>query len=80
MAQFVLHHRHTAAECGAVFASFRGHASPLRRTPTKGSCPHGGHDIWWLVEASSADAALALLPEYVAQRTELAEVGDVRIP
>jgi hypothetical protein len=42
---FVLHHRHEAHECGVVFASFKGHNSPLRRQPTLAWCRSGGHAI-----------------------------------
>ena len=47
----LLHHGTTPDECGVVFASFRGHDSPLRRQPTLASCRSGGHAIWWTVEA-----------------------------
>ena len=30
MARYLLHHHHEPHECGVVFASFRGHESPLR--------------------------------------------------
>jgi hypothetical protein len=33
MPGYLLHHRHLPRECGAVFASFTGHESPLRHTP-----------------------------------------------
>ncbi len=62
MPRYLLHHHHLPRECGAVFASFTGHESPLRRTPTTASCPFGGHEIWWEVTADSEQAALALLP------------------
>ncbi len=38
-------------ECGVVFASFKGHESPLRHRATLASCRSGGHAIWWTVEA-----------------------------
>ena len=78
--QFLIHHRHAADDCGAVFASFRGFASPLRRTSTLSSCLCGGHDIWWSVEADDVAAALALLPFYVATRATATRVGEVHIP
>lgn len=80
MPRFVLHHRHDAHECGVVFASFKGHASPLRHKPTLASCRSGGHAIWWTVEAASEADALALLPSYVAERTIAASVSAVDIP
>ena len=61
MAHYLLHHHHEAHECGVVFASFRGHESPLRHRPTLASCRSGGHAIWWTVESASADDALVLL-------------------
>jgi hypothetical protein len=80
MSRYVLEHRHDPDECGAVFASFKGHESPLRRQPALASCRSGGHAIWWTVEAASAEAALGLLPFYVAERTSAASVSEVDIP
>jgi hypothetical protein len=80
MPRFVLQHRHKAHECGVVFASFKGHSSPLRRRPTLASCRSGGHAIWWTVEAASETEAVALLPPYVAERTTAARVSAVEIP
>jgi hypothetical protein len=80
MPRYLLHHRHLPHECGVVFASFAGYDSPLRRTPTTASCPFGGHEIWWEVTADSHEAALALLPFYVAARTTADPVADVQIP
>jgi hypothetical protein len=80
MPRFVLHHRHQAHECGVVFASFKGHTSPLRHKPTLASCRSGGHAIWWTVEAASEAEALAVLPSYVAERTTAANVSAVDIP
>ena len=80
MPRFLLHHRHEAHECGVVFASFKGHPSPLRHKPTLASCRSGGHAIWWTVEAASEAEALALLPSYVAERTTAASVNAVDIP
>ena len=80
MSCFVLHHRHEADDCGVVFASFKGHDSPLRRQPALASCRSGGHAIWWTVEAESEADALALLPFYVAERTTATSVTAVDIP
>ena len=63
-----------------MFASFKGHESPLRRRPTLASCVSGGHAIWWTVEAASEKDALALLPFYVAERTTAIRVSEVQIP
>ena len=80
MTRYLLHHSHEPNECGVAFASFKGHRSPLRRQSTLASCRSGGHSIWWTVEAASEDEALALLPDYVAQRTTASRVNDVQIP
>ncbi|HSC90511.1 MAG TPA: hypothetical protein VLB86_02525 [Gaiellaceae bacterium] len=80
MPRYVLHHRHESHECGVVFASFKGHESPLRRTATLASCRSGEHAIWWTVDAASEADALALLPFYVAERTIATSVSEVEIP
>ncbi len=63
-----------------VFASFKGHESPLRHRATLASCRSGGHAIWWTVDAASGDDALRLLPFYVAERTTVSRVSEVQIP
>ena len=80
MKRFLLHNRHDPDECGVTFAAFKGHPSPLRRRETASSCLTGGHEIWWLVDADSADAALALLPRYVAERSTAIPIREVLIP
>jgi hypothetical protein len=80
MSRYLLHHLHKPGECGVVFASFKGHESPLRRRTTLASCGSGGHAIWWTVEAHSENDALALLPRYVAERTTAIQVAEVPIP
>ena len=80
MASYLLEHRHEPRECGVVFAAFKGHESPLRRHQTLASCRSGGHAIWWTVEADSESEALALLPFYVAERTQATRVSKVEIP
>ena len=80
MSCYLLHHSHAPAECGVVFAAFRGHESPLRHRATLGSCRSGGHAIWWTVQADSENDALALLPFYVAERTTATRVSEVDIP
>ncbi len=80
MARYLLHHHHKPDECGVVFASFKGHGSPLRHQPTLASCRTGGHEIWWTVEAASEEDALLLLPYYVAERTAITRVSEVQIP
>ncbi len=80
MTRYLLRHSHMPDECGVVFASFRGHDSPLRRRATLASCPAGGHAIWWTVQADSEEDALRLLPFYVAERTAITQVSEVEIP
>lgn len=77
---FLLSHQHTPEECGAVVVSWRGFPSPLRGHPATASCAFGGHRIWWEVETPDREGALALLPQFVAQRTEVAQVTDLPIP
>jgi hypothetical protein len=80
MHRYLLQHLHEPDECGVVFASFKGHGSPLRHRSTLASCRSGGHAIWWTVEATSEQDALALLPVYVAERTTATSVSEVEIP
>jgi hypothetical protein len=77
---FILHHTHEPSECPAVFAAWRGFASPLRHRPALGSCLFDDHQIWWQVEAESADEALRRLPWYVAARTTAIRIAEVPIP
>jgi hypothetical protein len=85
MAMFMLDHRHLPDECRIAFAAWRGFDSPLRHDAAFSSCGSGNgacdeHRIWWTVEAADANAALAMLPPYVAERTEVNPIGEVRIP
>ena len=80
MSRYLLEHHHAPEECGAVFASFKGHASPLRHRATVASCRSGGHAIWWTVEAVGEEDALRMLPSYVARRTAVTRVSEVEIP
>ena len=80
MPRYLLQHRHEPDECGVVFASFKGHESPLRHQATLASCRSGGHAIWWTVDAASEAEALGLLPSYIAERTAVARVSEVDIP
>jgi hypothetical protein len=80
MARFLVHHWHDADDCGVVFASWGGHVSSLRHKATLASCAFGGHAIWWIVEATTAEQALGLLPFYVAARATATRGSDVEIP
>jgi hypothetical protein len=77
---FVLCHRHAPAECAIAAASWRGFDSPLRRRQTLSSCLYGGHRLSWTVQAQDAAAALAFVPPFVAERTRVEEVREVRLP
>jgi hypothetical protein len=76
----MLAHRHEARECRTVYAAWRGFQSPLRRTPAMASCAQGGHRIYWTVEAGDEQLALAQLPPFLAERTEVSEISEVPIP
>jgi len=80
MATFLLCHTHQPGECRFAYAAWKGFKSPLRHRPALADCASGGHRLWWRVEASDASAALAQLPAFVADRTEVVEVGEVPIP
>ena len=80
MPLFLIQHRHQPADCGAVFASFRGFDSPLRHRPTLASCRHGGHTIWWSVDAATAAEAIGLLPYYVGRHADVIRVDEIEIP
>ena len=80
MPRYLLHHHHEPSECGVAFAAFRGFASPLRHKGALASCHSGGHSMWWTVDASSEDDALARLPFFVAERTTAVPVNEVLIP
>jgi hypothetical protein len=77
---FYLHHSHDSAECATAFAAWRGFESPLRRRPAAATCLTGGHRVFWRVEAESREEAIALLPAFVAARTDVVEVREVEIP
>jgi hypothetical protein len=77
---FVLHHRHEPHECAASFAAWQGFDSPLRHGRVPSTCLAGGHELWWRVTAGSREAALALLPRFVAARTTPIRVREVDIP
>jgi hypothetical protein len=76
----LLLHRHDRPECPVAFAAWRGFQSPLRHKPALSTCPSGGHYIVWMVEAATAEEAMALLPPFVATRTDAMVVAEVPIP
>jgi len=80
MKSYLLSHSHAEHECVAAFAAWAGTDSPLRGDLAMAGCAHGNHRVFWRVEAPDEDAALALLPDYVARRTVATPVRDVVIP
>lgn len=80
MPRFVLHHRHEPHECAPSYAAWKGFKSPLRHRDAASSCVDGGHEIWWVVLADETQSALDLLPEYVARRTDVIPIREVKIP
>jgi hypothetical protein len=77
---YLLQHRHEPAECAAAFAAWKGFDSPLRERPAWCSCPLGGHQLWFIVEAFDGSSALGQLPLYLAERSEAFRVAEVPIP
>lgn len=80
MPLFVLVHHHEPDECRFAFAAWKGFESPLRHQPAVASCVNGSHRAWWQVEAADAASALAQLPPYVAERTEVEAAHEIRMP
>lgn len=79
MGLYLLDHSHEAAHCEAAFAAFAGVRSSLRGSSALAGCAHGRHRVIWRVEAADEDAALALLPEFIASRTEVVPVREILI-
>lgn len=77
---YLLHHRHEPRECAASFAAWKGFSSPLRRQTALCSCLEGGHETWWRVQVADSNEALALLPDFVAERTTPIQTREVQIP
>ena len=72
--------RTSAAWCSPPSKATTAHFA-VSATPA--SCASKGraiHAIWWTVDATTAEEALALLPFYVAERTTATSVSDVEIP
>lgn len=80
MATYLLSHHHSDKECSVAFAAWHGFVSSLRGKRTMSSCLAGDHRLWWRITADTPDEALALLPPFVAERTEVIEVREVAIP
>ena len=80
MSPYRLVHRHQAHECPIAYAAWKGYDSPLRGLRAVSSCPVGGHEIWFDLEADNETAALAHLPHYLAERSVAVKIGEVSIP
>ncbi len=80
MPKFVLLHHHEPRQCRTAYAAWSGFDSPLRHRQTLASCDDGGHQIYWVVTAEHEQAALAQLPQWLAERTKATEVREVGIP
>ena len=80
MATYLLRHSHAPRECAVAFAAWLGFESPLRHRPVLGTCPTGGHELWWRVEARHMAGALECMPPYVARRTEAIVVRPTQVP
>ena len=81
MPRFLLHHRHEPGEVRRRVRRLQGPQQPAAPPTTRSrSCRRGGHEIWWLVEADSAEKALDLLPAYVADRSTAIPIREVQIP
>jgi hypothetical protein len=77
---FLITHQHDPSLCRVAFAAWNGFESPLRHHSTLSSCVEGGHSIWWQVEAEDVDAALALVPPWIAERSTASAVRETQIP
>jgi hypothetical protein len=77
--RFMLHHRHSPAECGVTFAAWRGFSSPLRGRAAICSCRFGSHELWWELDAASEADALSQLPPFVADRATAIRIEAVNI-
>lgn len=80
MTTYLLSHVHSESECATAFAAWSGTSSPLRGNVAWAGCAHGDHRVYWRVQVADAAAALALLPDYVAERTVATPIREVLIP
>jgi hypothetical protein len=84
--RFILSHRHLPRDCAVAYSAWKGFDSPLRHASTLATCisepaePAAEHLLIWTVDAESEDEALSLLPDWLADRTEVRRVAEVSIP
>ncbi|HLF09500.1 MAG TPA: hypothetical protein VI789_09190 [Dehalococcoidia bacterium] len=80
MSQFLLYCEHTAEECEELGKEYEVYGVP---GPVKGqdyycSCPYGFHAGWVVVEAASAEHAMASLPPLNRAHTKAYQVETMR--
>jgi hypothetical protein len=88
----MLIHRHRPAECRAAYAAWQTFDTPLRGQIAQSTCGRSRpghfeddaateelHELWCTVRAADSVSALALLPPFVAQRTDVREVSEVLV-
>jgi hypothetical protein len=80
MNHYLLYHHHASSDCAASFAAWNAFSSELRGAAAMSTCAYGAHEIWWWAEAADVHAALALLPNYVAERTLAIRVKPLTTP
>jgi hypothetical protein len=82
--RYLLVHTHGRDECPIAFAAWRGFESPLRHVGALGTCSVNGgddpHRICWELETDGPAQALGAVPPWIAERTEVTEVGELTIP
>ena len=84
--RYVLTHRHAPAQCGVAYAAWRGFESPLRHGSALGTCASepsragADHLLVWTIDAATPGDALSLLPQWLAERTEVRPIAEVQIP
>lgn len=71
MAEFLLHHTHRAEDCEHLFPSSQSYDPSLKGETFFCTCPSGDHGGFYQMEAVSAEAALALLPEAMRSTTSV---------
>ena len=80
MALYLLEHRHQPDECAVAFAAWKGFDSPRRQRAVLCSCRSGGHRLWFVVPAATADGAPAPVAALRRARTAAITIGEVTIP
>jgi hypothetical protein len=92
MRTFMLIHRHRPTECRVAYAAWRTFDTPLRGQIAQSTCGRSRpgvlddnavteelHELWCTVRAADPAAALAQLPPFIAERTDVREVSEVLV-